>query len=294
MRHGSLFSGIGGFDLAASWMNWINVFYCEKDPFCREVLKYYWPNAQGYEEICKFDASIYRGTVDIITAGFPCQPFSIAGKRKGSEDDRYLWPEALRIIKEVEPSWIVLENVAGLLNILEPGSLSKVESKAIRLFNENELQEADSTILSIERRIIGTIISGIRSCGYILPELQDGTPVVLCIPACAVGAPHKRDRIWFVAYTHNQRLEGRKEYSDAQAKREEKNQHAFGLPDSSSWETWSTESAFCSRNDGISHQLDRISFSRLRKESLMAYGNAVVPRVAFTIFKTIEASNSRN
>ncbi len=294
MRHGSLFSGIGGFDLAASWMNWDNVFYCEKDPFCRQVLKHYWPNAQGYEEICRFDATIYRGSVDIISGGFPCQPFSIAGKRKGSEDDRYLWPEALRIIKEVRPAWIVLENVTGLLNILEPGSLSKVESKAIQLFYENKLHEKDSTVLSIQRRIIGAIISEIRSAGYILPELQDGTPVILCIPACAVGAPHRRDRIWFIAYANLQGLEGWPVNTYTQAKRKEQNEYSFGSPDSPIWQAGPTQPPFCSRNDGISGQLDRICFSRFKKESLMAYGNAVVPQVAFAIFKTIEASNSGN
>jgi DNA (cytosine-5)-methyltransferase 1 len=288
MRHGSLFSGIGGFDLAASWMNWDNVFNCEKDPFCRKVLRHYWPKAHGYEDICGFDATLYKGTVDIITGGFPCQPFSVAGKRKGSEDDRYIWPEALRIIKEIQPAWIVLENVTGLLNILEPGSLSKVESKAIQLFYEDKLHEKNSTILSIQRRIIGAIISEIRSAGYILPELRDGTPVILCIPACAVGAPHRRDRIWFIAYADRQGLERWPVDTHTQGKRKEKNQYSFGLPDSSIWQTGPTQPPFCSRYDGVSWQLDGISISRFRKESLKAYGNAIVPQVAFSIFETIQ------
>jgi len=287
MKHGSLFSGIGGFDLAASWMNWDNVFYCEKDPFCRQVLKHYWPNAQGYEEICRFDATIYRGAVDIISGGFPCQPFSIAGKRKGSEDDRYLWPEALRIIKEVQPSWIVLENVTGLLSILEPGSLSKVESKAIQLFGENKLHEKNETIIRIKRRIIGTIISQIGSAGYILPQLEDGTPVILCVPACAVGAPHRRDRIWFVANADSEGLEGWKVDTNTQCEGKEKNQHPFGLSDSSIWQTGPTQPPFCSRYDGVSWQLDGISFSKWRINSLKALGNSVIPEVAFQIFQAI-------
>src|ERR1700744_4734139 len=101
MRHGSLFSGIGGFDLAASWMGWENVFQCEKDVFCRRVLNFYWPKAVCYEDIRAFDATGYRGAIDILSGGFPCQPFSTAGRRKGTEDDRYLWPEMLRVIREV-------------------------------------------------------------------------------------------------------------------------------------------------------------------------------------------------
>lgn len=84
MRHGSLFSGIGGFDLAAEWMGWENVFHCEWNPFGQRILKYYWPKTISYEDITKTDFTIHRGTIDILTGGFPCQPYSVAGKRKGT------------------------------------------------------------------------------------------------------------------------------------------------------------------------------------------------------------------
>jgi len=203
MKHGSLFSGIGGFDLAAGWMGWDNVFHCEKDPFCRQVLGHYWPETESYGDIYQFNAVKYRGRIDIISGGFPCQPFSQAGRRKGKADDRYLWPETRRIIMEAQPRWIVLENVAGLFTILEPGSLSEMEVKAVELFCADGEQEANATIIRLQRRVIGSIISEIRSAGYILPRLEDGTPVVLCIPACAVGAPHRRDRVWFVAHAEH-------------------------------------------------------------------------------------------
>ena len=116
MRHGSLFSGIGGFDLAAEWMGWENVFQCEKEEFCQRVLRFYWPKARLYGDVRKFDATIFRGTIDVLSGGFPCQPFSVAGKRRGTSDDRYLWPEMCRIINEVRPHWVVGENVLGLLN----------------------------------------------------------------------------------------------------------------------------------------------------------------------------------
>lgn len=116
MRHGSLFSGIGGFDLAAEWMGWKNVFHCEINPFGQKVLHHYWPNAIQYSDITKTDFSKHEGTIDIISGGFPYQPYSNAGKRKGKEDERHLWPEMLRAIRQIQPRWIVGENVPGLLN----------------------------------------------------------------------------------------------------------------------------------------------------------------------------------
>lgn len=116
LSHGSLFSGIGGFDLASEWMGWKNEFHCEWNDFGKRILKYYLPNAKSYDDITKTDFSIWRGKIDILTGGFPCQPYSVAGKRKGSEDDRHLWPEMLRAIREIQPSWVVGENVAGLIS----------------------------------------------------------------------------------------------------------------------------------------------------------------------------------
>lgn len=200
-KHGSIFSGIGGFDLAAEVIGWQNLFSCERHPFAKHVLQYYWPDTIHYDDIFQFDATVFRGRVDIITGGFPCQPFSSAGKRRGTQDDRYLWPQARRIITEARPRWIILENVAGLFTILEPESLSEVEIKAIELFCQDDGQPETVTIQRLQRRVIGSIISEISTAGYVLPQMEDGTPIVLCIPACAVGAPHRRDRLWFVAHT---------------------------------------------------------------------------------------------
>lgn len=160
MRHGSLFSGIGGFDLAAEWMGWENMFHCEWNQFGQKVLKYYWPNAVSYDDICKTDFTIWRGRIDILTGGFPCQPYSMAGKRQGTEDARHLWPEMLRAIRECRPTWIVGENVPGLINW--SGGL-----------------------------VFEQVCADLEGEGY---EVQ---PVVL--PASGVNAPHRRDRVWFVA-----------------------------------------------------------------------------------------------
>ena len=162
MRHGSLFSGIGGFDLAAEWMGWENVFHCEWNEFGQKVLKYYWPNAESFTDITKTDFTKYANRIDVLTGGFPCQPYSLAGKRIGKEDDRHLWPEMCRAIREIKPTWVVGENVYGLVNW--NGGL---------VFHE--------------------VQADLENQGYeVFPFL---------LPACGVNAPHQRYRIFFVAYS---------------------------------------------------------------------------------------------
>ena len=117
MKHISLFSGQGGFDLAAEQMGWENIAHCEWNPFGQRILKYYWPNAKSYSDITKTSFLPHRGQCDILTGGFPCQPYSTAGKRLGKEDDRHLWPHMLRAVREIQPSWVVGENVRGLISL---------------------------------------------------------------------------------------------------------------------------------------------------------------------------------
>ena len=185
MTHGSLFSGIGGFDLAAEWMGWENKFHCEWNEFGQKVLHYYWPNAELFTDITKSDFTKYANKIDVLTGGFPCQPYSQAGKRLGKEDDRHLWPEMLRAIREIKPSWVVGENVYGLVNW--NGGL---------VFNE--------------------VQSNLETQGYeVWPFL---------LPAAAVNAPHRRDRIWFIAYSQNNGWNGRE---CQQRERIEVNQREF-------------------------------------------------------------------
>lgn len=161
MRHASLFSGIGGFDLATSWMGWENVFQVEIDEFCQKVLQKNFPNVKRYGDIKQFDGAKYRGAIDVLSGGFPCQPYSSAGKRKGKDDERHLWPEMLRVIREISPRWVVGENVRGLTNW--NGGL---------VFDE--------------------VQADLEAAGYeVLPFI---------LPAAGVNAPHRRDRIWFVAH----------------------------------------------------------------------------------------------
>jgi len=298
MKHGSLFSGIGGFDLAAQWMVWENIFHCEWNEFGQKVLKHYWPKAISYEDITKTDFNIHRGRIDILTGGFPCQPYSAAGKRLGKEDDRHLWPEMLRAIREIQPSYVVGENVRGLTNW--NGGL---------VFDE--------------------VQADLESAGYQV------TPFLL--PACAVNAPHRRDRIWFVAHAdqRNDRRDTREDEGEGKEERlperhevressepsevfratpntnnaranqrsginregEAKDQRREGQPQSESWKAggetnaWKnfpTQPPICSRDDGLSDRLDGITFPKWRNESIKAYGNAIVPQVALQIFKAIE------
>jgi len=117
MIHGSLFSGIGGFDLAAEWMGWENIFQVENNKFCIKKLEKHFPNTKRHGDIREFDGTQYRGAVDILTGGFPCQGFSVAGKQKGKADPRWLWPEMLRVIREIQPAWVVGENVPGIIKL---------------------------------------------------------------------------------------------------------------------------------------------------------------------------------
>jgi DNA (cytosine-5)-methyltransferase 1 len=378
MTHGSLFSGIGGFDLASQWMGWDNIFHCEWNEFGQRVLKHHFPKSISYGDITTTDFTIHRGQIDILTGGFPCQPYSQAGKRLGKEDDRHLWPEMLRAIREIQPRWVVGENVLGLVNWNGGLVFDEVQADL-----ENE--------------------------GYVVQ------PYVL--PACAVNAPHRRDRVWFVAHSAGARngnngrgrnlCEGNKLFQESkweknkqwdkslsqsglttnsnhartvntmryngngsendegrqvepqpkswtacgdvanttsigcggrgkqpksnQSKKREvcenEQQHGNGVwsettgcgsfasdPNSiglscegrptgmgwerlgindaqdnrGGWENFPTQSPICQRNDGLPTELDGITFSKWRQESVKAYGNAIVPQVAHQIFKAIE------
>lgn len=198
MTHASLFSGIGGAELAASWLGWSNMFHCEIQEFQRKVLEYWFPDSISYEDITKTDFSGWRGHIDVLTGGFPCQPFSVAGKRKGAEDNRYLWREMLRAIWQIQPTWVVGENVAGILSMVQPGKAIKV-GRADDLFDENFIYRTE------QQFTLDAICEDLEHAGYAVQ------PFV--VPACAVGAPHRRDRVWIVARlntdTNCQRCAGR-------------------------------------------------------------------------------------
>ena len=326
--HFGLFEGIGGFSIAAKWMGWETLAWCEWNDFGQKVLKYHFPEAEGFGDITKTDFTKYANRIDILTGGFPCQPYSVAGKQLGTEDERHLWPEMLRAIREVQPCYVVGENVSGLVNW--NGGLV-FEQVQIDLANE----------------------------GYeILPFI---------LPACAINAPHRRDRVWFIAYSHNARANRRSETNgnrqtenegrQGQPQFEYRTDGSNGITENSNkvrwggnewkkepnewkqrqpstgnnepistnngeakvfsnpageglerccrekqskqigsryskgnyWEQFPTQPPLCGGDDGLPKELDGITFPKWRTESIKAYGNAIVPQVAFQIFKALES-----
>lgn len=267
-------------------MGWENVFQVEIDSFCQKVLEKNFPNVKRYGDIKEFNGTKYRGAIDVLSGGFPCQPFSMAGKRKGNKDDRYLWPEMLRVIRQIQPAFIVGENVYGLVNWSQGLVFEQVCSDL-----ENE--------------------------GF---QVQ---PVIL--PACAVDAPHRRDRVWFVAHSEEngnsrglpaiqskdgcirkpkEHWENHMQSSDNGTQRDVANTFKKrptgggnnGKETTTSteiktrfesvreflnpWENFPTQSPLCDRNDGLPTWLVR--------SGTEAGGNAIVPKVAFEIFKAID------
>jgi DNA (cytosine-5)-methyltransferase 1 len=336
MIHFSLFSGIGGFDLASEWMGWKNYLSCEIADFPNKILEHYWPDAYHHRDVKTLNYETINNELSerfgkqwrdddiILTGGFPCQPYSSAGKRLGKEDERHLWPEMLRIISEIKPKFIVGENVFGLLN-----------------WNGG--------------MVFAEVCSDLEHQGYEI------TPVV--IPAAAVNAPHGRDRVWFVAYSngtgekHNggtniaeeREVRGNEESNvlgelcgdgnatdtdsrGTQARKErtilgesnrqrktgrfindavqgdtansnsigQKSRHNKNTPNLSkahgfkqfgkptNWTKFPTQSPICGGDDGLPDKLDGITFSKWRAESIKGYGNAICPQVTFEIFKAIE------
>ena len=207
LTHGSLFSGFDAPSVAASWLGWENAFHCEINPFCNEILKYWFPNSEHYEDITKTDFKKWRGRIDVLTGGFPCQPFSLAGRRKGADDNRYLWPHMLRAIREIRPTWVIGENVAGILTMVQPGKETEMGCQT-SLFGEDNRKR----ILLRQEYVVETICKDLEREGYSVQPLL--------IPACAVGAPHRRDRVWFVAHTDSN---GGQEKTERKFKQAEKN-----------------------------------------------------------------------
>lgn len=156
-------------------------------------MKFYYPNAISYGDITKTDFKCWRGKIDVLSAGFPCQPFSLSGARKGTEDNRYLWPSVFRAIGEIKPRWFIGENVTGILSVVFPGDATKVGMYK-DLFGETyEVYE------KYEQFVFERICTDIESIGY--------TVQTMVIPACGIGAPHRRDRVWFIAYCSDARTE---------------------------------------------------------------------------------------
>ncbi|MBB1566347.1 DNA (cytosine-5-)-methyltransferase [Candidatus Saccharibacteria bacterium] len=290
MTHYDLFAGIGGFSLALEEVfneAKIKHIFCEWEHFPSAVLKKHWPNGIFYGDIADLVADTnsqrHKGsvaepeaerrsnlcggagrdeneTLTILTGGFPCQPFSHAGRRKGTADDRYQWPTMFRVIQNVKPDWVIAENVRGLVT-----------------WNDGMVLEQVCTDLESE--------------GY---EVQ---PFI--IPACAVNAPHRRDRIWIIAHTEDKRNRaGFREIQGEDGEVPKRNDNAE--PGYSDWRRDWRKVAIATCNarmdDGLPREVDGISYSfaKWRNESIKAYGNAIVPQVAMEIFRAIKRTINVN
>ena len=320
ITHYDLFAGIGGFSLALEEVfneAKINHIFCEWAEFPSSVLKKHWPDGIFYGDIADLVADTERTglykleklggsqeskgerrlpqherldiasagvrgslatnsqrhkTLTILTGGFPCQPFSHAGRRKGTADDRYQWPNMFRVIQNVKPDWVIAENVRGLVT-----------------WNDGMVLEQ--------------VCADLESEGY---EVQ---PFI--IPACAVNAPHRRDRVWIIANRANSRVKGlqkreinpddaadarcigRKKRSSENIQPESKKperQNSYYSGWERDWREVAASTCNARMDDGLSREVDGISYSfaKWRNESIKAYGNAIVPQVAMEIFRAIK------
>lgn len=247
LTHYDLFSGIGGFALAAKKCGFRTIYFCEKDIFCQKVLNKNFPLVPIIDDIKSFPARISRPP-DLLTAGFPCQPFSQAGNKKGIYDDRYLWPHCLRIIIDACPKWIVLENVSGIIKM--------------------ELEN---------------IVTDLEACNY-----EVGTFI---LPACAANAPHRRDRVWIIAYDNSIRSNERFRDREARYIQTHQNRHLAEIQQE--WEqfiphTWSAYRArdWLSYNARIMRRDDGLP-SRMDKDRIKSLGNSIVPQIVYPVLKYI-------
>lgn len=301
-----LFSGIGGFSLAADKFGIETIGFVEKDEFCQKILKKHWKNVSIESDIRNVKGDNY-GSATIVSGGFPCQPFSVAGKRKGTDDDRYLWDETIRVVTECKPRWFIGENVDGLVNIQNGMVLRQVQ---------DDLEKEGFQV----------------QC--------------LVIPASGVGAWHQRKRVWIIAYsdsncksdltkygqersrklgeshvsdtqhnglyrpkgdatikssnqseewvsigddkhvsdTNHSRFQNRTEQCEGQStssqQRESSISRQSSVSDSESW--WQTQSELCGVPDGVSYELHKDRTNRIK-----ALGNSIVPQIAEQLFKSI-------
>lgn len=245
MTIGSLFSGIGGFDLAASrvW-GWDCVrWQVEIDPWAQRVLAKHWPNVPRFGDIRELTGEELE-PVELICGGFPCQPFSDAGRRRAQEDTRHLWPEMLRLVSALRPAWVVGENVPPLIRL----GLDEVAGE-------------------------------MEDLGYAVEAL--------CIPACAVGAPHIRERLWIVGRHTDSDPQSQIGAVSARGQSDTQSGRACASGMREAWHhvrslDWTTEPGVGRVADGIPRRLDR----------LRGLGNAIVPQVAEVLFRLIDEAEA--
>jgi len=257
VTHLSLFSGVGGLDLAAEAAGFVTVGQCEWADYPTRVLEKHWPDVPRWRDIRtltkeNFYEQTGLRTVDVISGGFPCQPFSTAGKRRGKEDDRYLWPEMLRVIEGLRPRWVVGENVAGIVSM-----------------------ELDTVLADLE-------------------DIEYATGAVI-IPACAVDACHRRERCAIMAHSNSRQPMWRERtLYEIESLGRSRGNYRGGTEEHERGERRTAQPRLGGVADGVSHWLDEpLNVPRIAKgvedrvNKLKCLGNAVVRQQFFPIFQAI-------
>ena len=240
LTHFSLFTGIGGIDLAAEWAGFESVGQCEFADYPTKVLEKHWPNVPRWRDVRDVTAESVRErgitNITVLSGGFPCQPFSVAGEQRGENDDRYLWPEMLRVIEELRPTWVIGENVVGIVKMALDKALFDLENK-------------------------------------------NYTAIPFIIPACSVGAEHKRERVFIMAHSECSGLQiDSKESSNNRLKAPAPLEHdCFEGTLQQDNRIWPSESKLRRVANGFPDWMDRIK----------CLGNAVVPQQVYPILKSI-------
>ena len=278
MRVLDLFSGIGGFSLGLEACGMTTTAFCERDPYCQSILKKHWPKTPVHTDVRKLDGKQYQNSIDVVAGGFPCQPFSVAGKRLGSEDDRHLWPEMLRIIRECRPRWVIGENVSGFVKMALDDVSSDLEGEgyAVRAFvlpavAVEARHRRDRCFIIAHREDVANP-HGERQLQQSGSEREIGR-------WSGDSGEEERD----VAHTIGSRgetwLSGQEQGQEGHAG--EFNHKGYQRP---WWETggeWPAESNVCRVVDGIPNRVDRIK----------SLGNAVVPQLIQAIGELVIAAD---
>lgn len=305
LSHGSLFSGIGGFDLAAQWMGWNNIFQVEKDDWCRKVLAKNFPKTERFADIKDFTGYEYTNRIDVISGGFPCQPFSVAGQRKGKDDDRYLWEEMLRVIATIKPTYVVGENVTGIIGLALDTVLSDLEAQdyttetfiipacgknawhrrdrvwivayANSIGRQNEQKENGQPLCNgngndtIEKQSGGQQQCRVGESGNIFSDTES-------IGGQFARVSRERRTGFENGSSDNGRILSNAHDTGCKEQREQFTDGTkFFAPKCSSW--WETEPGVGRVVDGLPGRVDR----------LKGLGNSIVPQVAYEIFSAIGA-----
>ena len=276
--HLDLFSGIGGFALAAGWAGFETVGFCDNEPYAQAVLKKHWPNVPIHGDIKALDGKAYRG-VSLLTGGFPCQPFSCAGKQRGKDDDRYLWPQMLRVIQEARPAWIVGENVVGIIGLALEQVCSDLEACGYEV--EPIIIPACGVDAPHRRNRVGVVAGG--GAMWPTPRTPSGGPdnsAKRLRPSGHRGTTNLLGAVLADNYkvsiqptqTSRDNEKDRKESNDKFIDRCSSIHRGQGLQ-----ANWATEPSVGRVANGVSNRVDRIK----------GLGNAIVPQVAHQIIKGI-------